>query len=164
MSTTSYCHNPHPHNHTVFTLYNIIFTKTNMPPLPPITLAYILRTQNQQCWDNMYISFWKEFVFRKKDWGLLVYTSHTHTQIRRKKCGDYMKYLSFKIICIQRKKTGDFGVYVTYTCTNQTKIMWGLGLETRGCNVGTIWNLFLKRLWCLRHTYTQIWRKKVGTQ
>ena len=41
------------------------------------------------------------------------------------------------------KKWGLFGVYVTYTY--QTTIMWGLGLETWGCNVGTIGNIYFEK-------------------
>ena len=139
MSTTSYCHNPHPHNHTVFTLYNIIFTKTNMPPLPPITLAYILRTQNQQCWDYMKYLFLKRTCIQKKRLGTFgVYLTYTYTNQTKKMWGLYEISFFQNNLYSKKKKTGDFGVYVTYTCTNQTKIMWGLGLETRGCNVGTI--------------------------
>ena len=110
-----------------------------MPTLPPITLAYILRIQNQQCWDYM-----KIICIQKKSGDFLVCTSHTH--IRRQKCGDLglkpggvmwglQEISTLKRICI----------HVTYTYTYQTTKMWGLGLETWGCNVGTIGNIYFEK-------------------
>ena len=60
------------------------------------------------------------------------------------------------------KKWGLFGVYVTYTY--QTTKMWGLGLETWGCNVGTIGNIYFEKNLYSRHIHIHISDdKNVGT-